>query len=383
MVTGMVDLDRKAIAQLVLTMPDHPCCTCGQPTGTVGYQDTWSHRVRCEACWREEHSPGSLEDPAPGAAESSEQDEAVQPPRAPVRSCRVCGCTDQQGREWAGDDLCDSCPDCEDLGDVVVRPGATFRLYRRGDRYLGSTDVEVFGDWAHEDSEADLDAGNAHDYWPTIGEIEHLASARIADGRLSYLDYDIHPVSRRLLLHFDLVPLVRIPPMPLEEAIVLELRRALHRIKGAEGRWQWLRLKAASDAELLEAIGTEWGAGGGASGDCKRNSPGYQVQGGKAPRFWLGLSTSRAGKATLHGKALVAQVRGLLAIPAPPPPYAWVVTYSRNNGQPECTVTLVAKTEHQARRKALLSFDASEVVSLHSLTEKQYRRAHDSQRKRL
>lgn len=71
--------------------------------------------------------------------------------------------------------------------------------------------------------------------------------------------------------------------------------------------------------------------------------------------------------------------------PAPPKHYAWDVIYTRNDrpaDDPE-VVTLVARSEAEARRKALLRPNAREVISVSGMTEEQYRRAHGSRRRRV
>jgi hypothetical protein len=304
----------------------------------------------------------------------------------PVPSCRVCGCTEAspclEECDWIGPDLCSGCKGFEDLGRVVVRQGAAFRLWRRGDVLIGSCLASEFGDWAHQEEHLEDGDVDPHDYWPTGDDVEKAVASVVTDRRVSYSDYSINSASGRLQLVFDLSPLVKAAPMSRGKAIAYELHRALHRVEGAATRWRKLQDSGpVYDAELLEAIGREFGSGG-ASGDRDSGSPGYRVEGGKRPRFWIGEG-GRLASPDLAGKELLSKAREVLGIPAPPKFYAWDVTIGMNNNTPEQTVTVVAPTENQARRKALLRPNAREVVKLEGMTEEQYRRVHGSRRRRV
>ena len=320
--------------------------------------------------------PGGLTEPKPRPKANSDS------------SCMVCGCTESSpcpdGCERIGPTLCSNCSGYVYLGRITVRDGAVLRLWRRtdGKMAIGSCLAAEFGDWAHEEEHLEDGEVNPHDYWPTVDEVERTVSREIGDRKVSYTDYSINPASGRLQLVFDLMPLHKIEPMPRGKAIVFELYRALHRVEGADTRWKELNDSGpVYDAALLEAIGREFGSGG-ASGDRDAGSPGYRVEGGKRPRFWIGEG-GRLASPDLAGKELLSKAREVLGIPAPPKFYAWDVTISMNNNTPEQTVTVVAPTENQARRKALLRPNAKEVVRLEGMTEEQYRRVHGSRRKRV
>jgi hypothetical protein len=76
-----------------------------------------------------------------------------------------------------------------------------------------------------------------------------------------------------------------------------------------------------------------------------------------------------------------AVVPGYPDTPAAAKPYAWDVVVKMRNCE-EKTITLVAPTEKQARRKAERQRGVLEVVSLSPLTEEQYRRTHGSRKAR-
>jgi ParB/RepB/Spo0J family partition protein len=91
-----------------------------------------------------------------------------------------------------------------------------------------------------------------------------------------------------------------------------QLHRALHHIGDAEHRWQKLRRKGATNAELRAAIAYEFGEGGASSGDHGM----VAYMGGQNPVVFFNSSTwSRSKKPSLQGAALVAAVRDLLKIP--------------------------------------------------------------------
>lgn len=105
------------------------------------------------------------------------------------------------------------------------------------------------------------------------------------------------------------------PPMTHDQAMAFELHRALHRVEGAAERWRERREKGTTDAELRGFVGYEFGVGG-ASGNVRTGSPGYQVDGGKRPKFWLGY-VGRSRKPDLTGAKLLAKVREVLGIGQP------------------------------------------------------------------
>jgi hypothetical protein len=91
------------------------------------------------------------------------------------------------------------------------------------------------------------------------------------------------------------------------------LHRALHSFQGAADRWWKLKQAGATDAQLREAIGKEFGIAGGGSEPGKRP---HWYAGGKNPRFWWN-NIGGTGKPTLAGAALVKRVRAILEIPQP------------------------------------------------------------------
>lgn len=105
------------------------------------------------------------------------------------------------------------------------------------------------------------------------------------------------------------------PPMTHGQATAFELHRALHRVEGAAERWRERREKGATDEELRGFVGYEFGVGG-ASGNVHTGSPGYQVDGGKRPKFWLGYA-GRSRQPDLAGAELLARVREVLGIGQP------------------------------------------------------------------
>ena len=334
----------------------------------------------------------SIAEPVPTVCVADIPAEPKSPPEPkpkvkPEPFCMVCGCTETapcpDGCERCGPDLCSSCTDYIYLGRVTVREEAEFKLWRRGDVLIGSCLAAEFGDWDHEDANLEDGEIDPHDYWPSVDDVDKAVAGVVAGRRASYADYSINPASGQLRLVFDLLPLVKVAPMSRGQAIVYELHRALHSVEGAAGRWQKLQDSGpVYDADLLEAIGREFGSSGGASGDRAAGSPGYRVEGGKRPRFWLGQG-GRLASSDLAGKDLLSKAREVLGIPALPKFYAWDATISMNNNTPEQTVTVVAPTENQARRKALLRPNAKEVVKLEGMTEEQYRRVHGSRRRRV
>lgn len=91
------------------------------------------------------------------------------------------------------------------------------------------------------------------------------------------------------------------------------ITRACHHMQNSAQRWKPLIEKGASDAQISELLGREFGLGGGSGG-----GPGDSIayKGGKKPSLWIGQSVP-GGKPTMSGAALVAAVRVALAIPAP------------------------------------------------------------------
>ncbi len=100
-------------------------------------------------------------------------------------------------------------------------------------------------------------------------------------------------------------------PQPDGPTIEEALQHALHHIEGAEQRWEPLQKNGATDAELTEAIGREFGEGGSLA------HGGWRTKGGKNPEFsWPGI-VKKPDSATLKGKRLLTQVREALEIAAP------------------------------------------------------------------
>lgn len=89
------------------------------------------------------------------------------------------------------------------------------------------------------------------------------------------------------------------------------LDRALHCVEGAGKRWAELKKSGASNTQIEERIGKEFGEGGACG-------PGYNYHhsGGKRPRFWMGEKLNKTPP-TLYGAKLVQAVRTLLEIPQP------------------------------------------------------------------
>src|SRR6185503_679257 len=92
--------------------------------------------------------------------------------------------------------------------------------------------------------------------------------------------------------------------------------RSVHMVSEAEERWGRLREKGATDAEIREQIGKEFGEFIGASGE-----PGFEATGGKDPKLYFGgrYEAKQAGRKPLSGKPLIDRVRRLLEIPQPAP----------------------------------------------------------------
>lgn len=90
------------------------------------------------------------------------------------------------------------------------------------------------------------------------------------------------------------------------------LFRALHRYRRSGERWAALRSEGASDKDLAQRVGDEFGsfAGFGGSGDT-----GASFDGGPRPRFWIGRTP--AGKPDLEGQELIDRVRRVMRIPRP------------------------------------------------------------------
>lgn len=92
------------------------------------------------------------------------------------------------------------------------------------------------------------------------------------------------------------------------------LMRSLCHFEGARNRWEKLRRRGATDAELMEAIRYEYYIQGGSSGP---NMIPETHKGGRNPAVWIGQVIPK-GKPTLAGRALIEKVRAVLAIPRPP-----------------------------------------------------------------
>lgn len=99
----------------------------------------------------------------------------------------------------------------------------------------------------------------------------------------------------------------------LPKSIDENLRRALHRIQGCDERWEARVATGLSDAGLKEAIGYEFGGGGGQLG----GGYDYRVKGGTAPAFWFPdvHRTTEDRKPTLSGMALLNKVREVMGVP--------------------------------------------------------------------
>lgn len=89
------------------------------------------------------------------------------------------------------------------------------------------------------------------------------------------------------------------------------LIRALHSFQGADERWESFRRLGATDKQLHDQIGHEFGTEGGHSGKDGK----YRIMGGRNPRIWINPPHPR-GKPTLSGNKLVAKARQVLDIPA-------------------------------------------------------------------
>lgn len=104
---------------------------------------------------------------------------------------------------------------------------------------------------------------------------------------------------------------------PASHAVQIEdraLHAALHTFENAEKRWGVRRKTGLSDAELLLAIGEEFGTQGGHYGQDFE----FDVKGGTNPKYWFGRKNTVTDKPTLQGKTLIAEVRRVLGIPTEP-----------------------------------------------------------------
>jgi len=100
-------------------------------------------------------------------------------------------------------------------------------------------------------------------------------------------------------------------PQPQEPTLERALHRALHSFEDAAKRWKPLQENGATDDELKEALGREFGDGG---SSC---FGGHRQKGGKNPQFtWL-AGGDESKQQTLKGKRLLAKVREVLEIGAP------------------------------------------------------------------
>ncbi len=101
---------------------------------------------------------------------------------------------------------------------------------------------------------------------------------------------------------------------PLKKGWAEAIRRACHHVADAEKRhWNPMRKHGATNAEILAALGEEWGGAGGIGGPDEVS---IDFKGGSAPAVWLGPK-GRSGEPTFKGKALAAVVREVLEIPEP------------------------------------------------------------------
>lgn len=92
-----------------------------------------------------------------------------------------------------------------------------------------------------------------------------------------------------------------------------QLNRALHSHQGAAERWEKRRQTGLGNADLIEAIGYEFGGSVSASGP---GDAGYRTKGGVNPKFWLNADYDDRPP-TLAGAALRDAARELLGIPFP------------------------------------------------------------------
>jgi hypothetical protein len=93
---------------------------------------------------------------------------------------------------------------------------------------------------------------------------------------------------------------------------------ALHFFTGAQGRWAALVERGATDDEVLERLGAEFGLGGGmvAAGRPDR----FEIKGGTTPAFyWKDYRSAQDGawNVVLSGAALARAARSALGIPEP------------------------------------------------------------------
>lgn len=104
------------------------------------------------------------------------------------------------------------------------------------------------------------------------------------------------------------------PDPPDRNTVAGGLYAALHSFAEASNRWHQHRLMGATDAQLKQAIGKEFGLSGSQSGPGLKS---VSYKGGKDPAFWFDVGPP--AKPTLKGKVLIAEVREVLAIPEPQP----------------------------------------------------------------
>lgn len=110
------------------------------------------------------------------------------------------------------------------------------------------------------------------------------------------------------------VPETVAPPVTARDAKHdAQLKRALHSFAGSEKRWEVLRNKGASDADLLEEIIDTLGDNG-ASSAPEYGSVAYK--GGRDPGVWFDAMVAR-DKPSLRGKELLSEVRIVIGIPLP------------------------------------------------------------------
>lgn len=92
------------------------------------------------------------------------------------------------------------------------------------------------------------------------------------------------------------------------------LRASLHQYQGADERWQQYATTGLTDYDLRDAIGREYGLGG---GRWDFNVKFYSI-GRSDPKFWYN-EMSPNGKPHLSGAQLINRVRELMEIPFPKP----------------------------------------------------------------
>lgn len=138
---------------------------------------------------------------------------------------------------------------------------------------------------------------------------------------------------------------------PTDSDAQASLRAALHRVQGCESRWAAAIENGEDDAALLTTIAQEFGPTGVGAAD----GVGYRVQGGKAPKFWVGFGAT--GKPDLQGKALVQAVRELMGVPLPygkqpPKPRKTTAKLAGASKVPTATVEAPDEAERVGCRKA-------------------------------